>query len=168
MTRAEAAEIVVTLAAAYPKAEVTAQTSQVYERMLADLDYGIAMMAVARLVANSRFLPTVAEIREAWADIRWGPRRTGAEAWQDVERAQRRVGYLRQPRFEDPIVSSIVSADWPAWCKPDNPAADRARFIELYEIRSSRARAEIVSGIQLPPPMVPKALAAGGASEDET
>jgi len=67
--RSEAAELVMMLMGAFPNAKTSESTSQVYETLLVDLDVAVARRAVARLVATSRFLPSIAEIREASAAI---------------------------------------------------------------------------------------------------
>jgi hypothetical protein len=163
--KSEALEFVVKLVACFPNSRFTRANTEAYVTCLVDLDCDVATRALPRLaMVCGKFVPSVQDIREVVTDMQHGPRRTGAEAWQDVERAQRKAGYLRTPRFTDPIVASIVAADWATWCKPDNPAADRARFIELYEVRSKRARADLVSGVPLPPPQAPQRLSEGRPS----
>jgi len=65
MKHSEAAELVLMMLAAFPSAKVTDSTSQVYEGMLADIDVAVARRAVHKLIATSKWFPTVAEIREA-------------------------------------------------------------------------------------------------------
>jgi hypothetical protein len=57
------------LKGAFPAAKTTESTSQVYETMLADLDWVVAQRAVTQLIATSRFLPSIAEIREVCATM---------------------------------------------------------------------------------------------------
>lgn len=159
MTRAEAAELVAVLSSAYRAQSITEATCQVYETMLADLGYAAAQRAIARLIATSRYMPTVAEIREAVLEVERGPQRGGVEAWGDVLEAIRRVGaYNPAPEFGDPIVSECVRLmGWVALCRGTNEAADRARFVELYESLAQRRRKEQVVGDSLQ-------LAAAGAA----
>lgn len=161
MTKADAAELVAILADAFPSARVTERTCQVYEAMLVDLDQSTAQRAVARLVATSKFLPTIAEIRAAVVDGQHGPRRLGAEAYGDVLAEIRRVGTYDLPTFSDPLVAECVrQMGWEALCRGTNDAADRARFVELYDGLSVRARADEVAGasLALPPPRATAAL----------
>lgn len=151
MKRREVAQIVATLAAAYPNAQVSEATSAVYERMLLDLDFETTERAVARLLGTSRFLPTIAEIRGAAADLALGPVRSGAEAWLDVIEEIRRVGQYEAPKFADPLVAEIVrKCGWYGLCTDDNLVSDRARFIEAYDAAAGRKRADVASGIPLP------------------
>ena len=151
MKKHEVSKIVAYLAAAFPQAQVTEATSEVYETMLADLDFEPAQEAVHRLCATSEWLPTIAKIRATYTDITRGPRRTGAEAHGDVLAEIRRVGAYDKPRFVDPIVAECVaSMGWRGLCLGDNEAADRARFIELYDRLSERDRQDAVVGRALP------------------
>lgn len=138
--------------AAYPSGRVSEATSGVYEAMLADIDRDVASAAVQRLIATSKFLPTIAELRAACADVQHGPRRRGEEAWGDVVAAIRHVGvYAAPPEFRDPLVGECVRLmSWRGLCLGDNEAADRAKFVSLYDGLATRAREDVVAGKALP------------------
>ena len=156
MTPTETKKVVGLLLAAFPNARMTEATVDLYERMLVDLDFGQAQDAVGRLICTSRFMPTIAEIREASADLSIGPARTGVAAWADVMLAIRRVGQYDLPTFEDPIVAECVRAmGWRYLCTADVPeSVDRARFAELYNDLQRRTRVQTITapGRLLPPP----------------
>lgn len=147
MTPAEASRVVLVLQAAYPGARMTDLTAELYENLLGDLEAEIAHRAVARLVCTSKFLPTIAEIRDAAADVSVGAARSGLEAWGDVVMAIRREGSYGVPTFEDPHVAECVRIlGWRTLCLGDSPeAVDRARFAELYSDLQRRERQRIVS-----------------------
>lgn len=150
MTQVETAKLVAVLLAAFPAAKVTGGTSQVYEKMLADLDYVAANAAVERLIATARFMPTVAEIRDAAMTLTTGEKRPGGDAWGDVLKAVRRFGRYRDPVFDDPLVARCVAAlGWVEICDSENQQADRARFIQLYDELAVSDRKDRVAG-QLP------------------
>lgn len=65
MKASESAKLVMMLMAAFPNGKTSEATSKVYEEMLADLDFAAARRAVTNLIRTAKFLPTVAEIREA-------------------------------------------------------------------------------------------------------
>lgn len=138
---------------AYPQAQFGPASSALYERELADLDGPTALEAVRRLIRTSKWMPTVAEIRTAAADVRHGPKRLGAEAWGDAMDAVRKVGaYHPPPAFEDALVGECVRLmGWRNLCHSENGTADRARFIDLYDGLQDRARADVVAGKALPP-----------------
>jgi hypothetical protein len=159
VTAVQAAELVMMILAAYPQNRVTSDvTSKVYENMLADLDAQLARKAVTRLISVSKFMPTVAEIRAAAAELQHGPLRSGGEAWGDVLSEIRRIGIYAAPRFADPIVADLVRRwGWRALCDGHGDA-DRARFIDTYDAIALRARQDVVSGIPLPAAGVVNAL----------
>ena len=138
MTQAETAKLVAVLMASFPSNKATAATSQVYERMLADLDYAAAQAAVERLLATARFMPTIGEIRETALALTYGEQKPGGEAWSAVVRAMKAEGAWRTPggefTFPDPVTAECVALmDWRELCLSTNTIADRARFIELYD-----------------------------------
>jgi len=138
MTQAEAAKLVAVLMAAFPANKATTATSQIFERMLADLDYPAANAAIERLLATARFMPTIGEIRETTLALAIGEQKPGGEAWGDVTKAIGRWGYMRSPgtdfTFADPTTARCVEImGWGKLCSSENEVADRARFTELYD-----------------------------------
>jgi hypothetical protein len=78
-------ELVAVLKAAFPRQPVEPETVKVYANFLVDLDVDAATAAAKRLVATSRFFPTIAELREAAAETELGlPNEV--EAWDMVNR----------------------------------------------------------------------------------
>lgn len=155
MTKIEVAEIVTVLAAAYPHAAMGEKTSEVYEAMLADLTRDAVKRACARLIATSRFLPTVAEIRSTVTEFEHGAKRFGGEAWGDVIGEIRRVGSYGEPKFSDPLTAEAVRLmGWRYLCLSENDAPDRARFIDVYEGIQERIRRDAAAGktLALPTP----------------
>jgi|SRR6185436_18972934 len=155
MTKSETAKLVAMLLHAYPQAQFAPASSAVYEAMLSDLDAATALAAVERWIQTSKWLPTVAELRASAAEIKYGPKRLGAEAWGEALDAVQRVGHYRPaPNFTDPLVGECVRLmGWQHLCASENGTADRARFIELYEGLAERERERaILSPGLLPPP----------------
>lgn len=145
MTPAETAKITAVLMLAYPD-----RSFALYERLLADLDYATTNAAIERLVATSKWPPTIAEIREAALALVVGELRPGGEAWGDVLHAIGTYGNARTPGvhfdFGDPIVAQCVTAlKWRELCLSENQAADRARFIELYDRAAATQRRSMLS-----------------------
>ena len=153
MTEDQTRDLLRLLAAAYPaqRQRMTADDvramAAVYAAGLADLDVERVSAAVNRLVKTSRWIPTIAEIREAAVDVAHGARLPGGEAWGRCIALIRRYGSHRWPAIDfsvdDPILlATIRSLGWLDLCQSDNPHADRARFIELYDQLAERARKE--------------------------
>jgi hypothetical protein len=147
------------LAAAYPaqrqrmSADDVRAMAAVYIAGLADLDHDRVRAAVDRLVKSSRFIPTIAEVREAAVDVAHGARAPGGDAWGRCLRLIRRYGSHRWPGIDfevgDPVLLATIRAlGWADLCNSDNAAADRARFIELYDqlAQGERKEAAIAPG----------------------
>lgn len=149
MSELQGKKLVAAMIAAYPTTKITDESAAVYVRMLADLDYDAASAALARLVATSKFPPSIAEIREATLAMLNGEVRAGGEAWGDVLKAIGRYGRNRLPgqdfKFDDPTVAECVAAlKWREICDSENQEADRARFIQLYDrLAAQRRRSEL-------------------------
>jgi hypothetical protein len=163
VTPVEAAKAVALLQGAYPGARWSESTVELYEAMLAELDFELARAAIVRIVRSSKFLPTIAEILDAVADVGIGPMRSPVEAWGDVTMAIRRVGYIGVPEFEDPLVGDCVRAlGWRTLCIGETPeGVDRARFCELYQdLQRKRRLADVSEPARLLPGREPARLPA--------
>lgn len=142
------AKILATLAAAYPKYSVTPETTEVYHRLLGDLDGKLLEAAAAQCATQSTFFPSVAELRQAAAELHRKEQGipTAYEAWAEVRRAGR--GWIREIVEEDgqmviikrqyvwshPLVERVaVQLGWPDEFPGDNPGVDRAHFFKAYE-----------------------------------
>lgn len=139
-TAITANKILAVLFAAYPietrnvPGEDAMLTAKVYASALDDLDGDEVSRAITFLIKTSERLPTVAKIRLTVLDLRHGPARPGGDAWGDVTREIARRGLRGEAAFADPLVAKAVSRfGWSDLCRSENPAADRARFIELYD-----------------------------------
>lgn len=135
----EVTDVIAALVDAYPRAGIEARTVRVYCMALADIPVAELRAAAMKLIGSSRFFPSVAEIREAWALAKTGPKRSGLDAWGDVLREVQRVGWYGTPALEDPIAAAAVKVlGWRALCESDNQAADRAHFAKAYESIAAR------------------------------
>lgn len=115
---------------------------------LADLEPDGLMQAVQQVITTATFFPCVAELRKAYFEL--GEMANGIpaaqEAWAEVKHAFHR-GFSRwhAPTCETwthPIVHRALDCigGWYALCDSENDAADRARFIEAYNVLLGRAR----------------------------
>jgi hypothetical protein len=157
MQPSQTAELLEILLGAFPDAKIGPRTSEVYETMLSDLDFEVAKTAVFRLLATAKWLPKIADIREAAMDVMHGAVRRGVEAWGDVLSEIRRVGYMDTPTFTDPIVTACVERmGWRNLCLSEENAPDRARFVELYDALCGEERLALTAG-SLPVPKLKQA-----------
>jgi len=124
-----------------------------YVSNLSDLDRDKTRAAAMALVRTSKWMPTIAEIREMVVQQEHGRKRPGAEAWGDVQKAIKAKGVYRTPGvdffFDDPLVAKAVGAlGWTSLCNSELQGPDRARFIELYDSydRAARTDAQLSAG----------------------
>lgn len=152
MTDKEVRQLVAMLIASFPHTKALPETAKAYERMLRDLDVRATTAALEHLMATRNYMPTIAEVRAAVAEMQQGPVRPGGEAWGDVVRAVGRYGYYRTPgedfKLLDPVTMRCIDAlGWRNLCSSENSQADRARFIELYDRLAKQDRTETVAGV---------------------
>lgn len=153
MTKLEALDVVELLLAAFPTQRMrmsktdTAGMFAAYASGLLDLEVNEARNAVNRVVKSAQWIPTIADIRAAVVEITQGARKNGGEAWGECCVLIRRYGSHRHPGIDfeisDPLIAKTVQAlSWRDLCAGDNQAADRARFIELYDQLAKQQRTE--------------------------
>lgn len=145
------ADSLTALAAAYPRQNFPDDTVAIYARMLGDLDPDCVMDAVKRLIARSRFMPTIAEIREDVAEAR-AMLPSAAEAWEIMLR-----GDLANAAPEIQAAARSVGGRH-AIQATTNPTAVRAQFDRDYADRRANAIHQI-AGAAVPRDLT--ALAAG-------
>jgi hypothetical protein len=144
----ESMRLVAKLAAAYPHAklgtgEQLRNTLQVYAEMLQDLDYETTARAIAGHLAESKYFPTIAEIRQAVAAAKVD-QPPGELAWSEVLAAVSKFGIYRTPVFANPCTAIAVSnVGWKAICNSTTIGVERAHFLRAYEqARQLALRAE--------------------------
>ena len=111
--------------------------------MLADLDPVVAKAAVIKVCRESDYFPSVARIVAAAEEL--DPRNeklpTAAEAWEEVEQQICSAGIYKPPVFSCDLVRRAARAiGWLQLCSSENPAADRAHFLRLYESMKNKRK----------------------------
>lgn len=145
------------LVAAHPGKELGEDTPRAYEAALGDLPVDLLKAAVLHCLATSRWFPSIAEVRGAAADIlaRAQGHPTALEAWGQLRR------WLRSPKsvivngqryqrraLPEPAMRALAALGGEAMVRDsENPTADRARFVEVYNQLLERERGQMM---QLP------------------
>ena len=66
---------------------------------------------------------------------------TAAEAWEEVSRLIQLVGPYRSPQYSSELVRRATRAiGWRQLCTGENPEADRAHFLKIYEAMRGKYR----------------------------
>jgi len=123
------------LFSAYANAQVTVETIAVYDRLLADIPPHELQTVVDQAIAECKFLPTVAELRERYHTLsRTLGQLTATDAWGQVKAEIRRIGSWGTPTFADPVVAKVVrNMGWNELCMSESPeGVDRAQFTKMY------------------------------------
>jgi hypothetical protein len=170
MKPSEAVELIGQLRDAFPRQVFTPANSAVYAEHIVDLPHEAACCAVRALIARSRWMPSIAEIREATArEVLCLP--SPAEAWEEFRANMRRWyeqynagGTIDELTWSSPVVERAATALGGIHALYDSPnvQTDRAHFLRLYGEFLAAAIDEAVTG-QLPPR--PLRAIAGGARQ---
>jgi hypothetical protein len=136
------------LASTYPGYNLTEDTPDVYFAVLNDIPYDVLKTAALDHISRSPWFPKVSELRKAAVDIALDSRRfpNAYDAWGEMEYAMRRWGRDRKPDFDNAVLERTIAAlGWRNLCMSTNQVADRARFIEAYNIYRQRSIDEAVT-----------------------
>ncbi|MHC1762112.1 MAG: replicative helicase loader/inhibitor [Negativicutes bacterium] len=145
MTRQEVCALVALASSSYPtmQSRDPRPIVEAWALMLADLDAVVAKAAIIKVRRESKFFPSVAQLVAAAAELdpRLAKLPTTAEAWEEVESLIQTVGPYRAPEYScDTVKRAVRAIGWQHLCMGENPEADRAHFLRLYESMRSRYR----------------------------
>jgi hypothetical protein len=137
-------ETIIALAAAYPNFSLTPETVIVYERVLNDIDPKLLEAAVLECIANNRFFPTVAEIREkSFQLVRMANGIPSAyEAWGEVIKSCHR-GKYDAGQYSHPLIKQavdVIGIEFLSNMQIDEENTTRAHFFRIFESLEERKR----------------------------
>lgn len=147
----EVSKILGVLAAAYPGFNLRKDTVAIYSRLLADLDYPLLEQAALAVMTTNKFFPSIAELRQAVADISLEKRgiQDGMSAWQELMSTVGRYGHTLYggdpPQFGNPSLQRTVAAmGWNDICLSEAPIEVlRAQFLKTYATYTERESREM-------------------------
>lgn len=117
-------------------------TAILWEKSLGDIPYHVAEKALIKVLSTSKFFPTIAEIREAAAQITQPRTMDAMEAWGLIVDAIRKFGYYREGdaiRWLPEDVGAMVKRfTWRDLCLSESPETLRAQFRMAWETQSKR------------------------------
>jgi len=135
MTELEALKIVKILQSAYPRQEFPEDTVRVYAMSLADLPVALGQRAVMELIRSSKWVPTIAEIRQRAAEIGC-PMPAADEAWAEAQKAARNFspGVPMDLQWSSDLVAEAVAMTGGMWgiAMSPRPDAVQRQFVEVY------------------------------------
>ena len=120
---------------------------QFYVMMLSDIPPQILEVAVKKLIMTNKFLPSIAEIRETAYGIKGTISGTAApdesEAWGEVIKAIRSVGYYGKPKFShEAITTAVNNVGWQDICTTPSDGTNtlRSQFRRAYQLAAQRQK----------------------------
>lgn len=120
---------------------------RLYVEMLSDIPPQILEAAVKKLIMTNKFLPSIAEIRETAYGIKGTISGTAApdesEAWGEVAKAIRSVGYYGKPKFShEAITTAVNNIGWQDICMTTNDGMNtlRSQFRRAYQLAAERQK----------------------------
>ena len=120
---------------------------QFYVMMLSDIPPQILEVAVKKLIMTNKFLPSIAEIRETAYGIKGTISGTAtpdeSEAWGEVVKAIRSVGYYGKPKFShEAITAAVNNIGWQDICMTPNEGMNtlRSQFRRAYQLAAQRQK----------------------------
>lgn len=119
-------------------------TVKVWNSFLCDLGAELALTAIQKHIAISKFPPTIADIRHQAFEITRGDSLTADEAWGMVLEAVHKFGHYQAidglMSLPPKIRSVARSMGWDALCMAeiDKIGVERGQFIKLYNSKVER------------------------------
>lgn len=143
MTRDEAGKLVGYAVAAFPSFQDKSMqgTINLWAAIMADVEFKLAELAIFKILREKSFFPTPADIMKAVKSLAANNDAPPAElAWQEV---QSQLNYYAKPNYTHPAISETVKVlGYARLCHSDNPVADRAHFLKIYETIAERKKSE--------------------------
>lgn len=146
MKKTDTIKLLAIINTAFPNMQITESMVELWHELLGDLEFNLAIAAVKKLILESPFPPTIADIRKRAVEIM-----TPAEdkidastAWGEVVHAIRMFGYPRpQEALESmsPRTRKVVEQmGWQEICQATEPGVVRGQFLRMYEAYSAREK----------------------------
>ena len=155
VSKQEFATLVLAMQAMYGEEFIgTEEAMDVWFALLHDLDYQILSKALQKHMLTNKFKPTVAELREIYADLICPAISDWSEGWEQVSKAIGHYGMYRTEEamksFDEVTKEAVKRLGFQNICLSENLVADRARFAEIYQAIQQRKRMAVNIGSALP------------------
>lgn len=155
VSKQEFATLVLAMQAMYGDEFIgTEEAMNVWFTLLHDLDYQILSKALQKYMLTNKFKPTVAELREIYANLICPVVSDWSEGWEMVSKAIGQYGMYRTEEamesFDEVTREAVKRLGFQNICLSENIVADRARFSEIYQAIQQRKRIAVNIGSALP------------------
>ena len=129
--------------------DIPKERMKLYVSMLADINPVTLEQAVANLIKRSKFLPSIAEIREECSALSAFVNAheelpTAQDAWERVYQVARSYGYEKGLDKLDGLTKQCAKAIWKSFDPQNgdnfNEMSCRSQFVKNYEVQEIRER----------------------------
>lgn len=121
--------------------------------LLGDLDYHTAGLAIKSYMATGKFPPTIADIREKYAEVSQRRTESWDEAWGTVLMAIRKYGYPREAEalasLSERTRRVVKRFGWQNLCASEKIEVERSNFRDAYNSEAKRDKADGMIPIQI-------------------
>lgn len=138
------------IASAYPRSrwENFDETLEIWHEMLEDLDLPVVQLALKRMIAVLKFPPSVADLREAVADLATQGQLTAGQAWGRINAAMRQYGFYQPEKAREDLGADLWTmvsqvGGWSHLCESDNLDVIGAQFERRYNDMLKRRKETI-------------------------
>ncbi len=155
MTRDEFKLLVKGMKAVYPQETFIPDSFafDMWYEMLNDLDYRIAGLAIKSYMATGKFPPTIADIREKYAEVSQRRTESWDEAWGTVLMAIRKYGYPREAEalasLSERTRRVVRRFGWQNLCMSEKIEVERSNFRDAYNSEVKRDKVDGVLPLQV-------------------
>lgn len=146
MDKREFATVVAMLKKLYPKENILTdgQAIDLWFDMLSDLDHKTVLAALKEWVGTHKWAPTIAEIREAAAEITYGAIPDWSDGWDQAMKAIHRYGswdaQSAYREMDDLTAETVRRIGYVNLCLSENLSVDRASFRQIYTTLAERKK----------------------------
>jgi len=154
MTKTETVKLLAIANAAFPNMQISEATASLWNDMLGDLNFQVALAALKKLIYESPYPPTIADIwRKAVEITSPASQVTAVEAWGEVLRAIKLYGYYKPIEALNslsPLTRKVVQQiGWQEICMSEEPDVIRGQFRMMYEQMADRQKQDLLIPDQL-------------------
>jgi len=148
MTKTDTVKLLAVISAAYPNMQITEATVALWHDLLGDLNFSLALTATKKLLLESPYPPTIADIRKQVADITTPQEDCidAAKAWGEVERAIQYYGCYREVEALSSMSPQTAKVaryiGWREICLSEEPGVVRGQFLKMFSQIMERERKE--------------------------
>lgn len=120
----------------------TEEAMELWYRELQDIPADVATAMLRKWVDTQKWPPTIAEVRAMCAELTAGKVLEWSDAWQEVQKAIGKFGYIDEEGALDSMspltVAAVEKIGWRAICLSENPDTIRAQFRQVFQICANR------------------------------